>query len=146
MGESNKTDSLYQLIDEIFQINGKLLAEGDRLCAGKELTGARWQVLAALELEERPLTVAQIARRMGLQRQSVQRLADIMVKQNILTYLPNPEHKRAKLVALTESGKNILEHLDNSKGQWADGIVDGFSAAELEQVIDVLQRMREKLS
>jgi DNA-binding MarR family transcriptional regulator len=145
MGESQKTDDLYRLIDEIFQNNGKLLAEGDRLCAGKELTGARWQVLGALQLEDRPLTVAQIARRMGLQRQSVQRLADIMVKQNILAYLPNPEHKRAKLVELTDAGRDILDHLCDSKCQWAEGIVSDFSRAELQQTIDVLQRLREKL-
>ena len=49
---------------------------GNRLGAGAGLTSARWQVLAALALAGRPLTVAQIARTMGLSRQSVQRLVD----------------------------------------------------------------------
>ena len=145
MGKTAKCDELYQLIGEIFQINGKLLANGDRLSAQYDLTGARWQVLGALKMENCPLTVAQIARRMGLQRQSVQRLVDIMVKQKILTYIPNPEHKRAKLVDLTKHGSKVCEKLGETKQCWADEIVKGFTHEELEQTIRVLQKLGDRL-
>lgn len=145
MGKTATCDELYQLIGEIFQANGKLLANGDQLSAQHGLTGARWQVLGALKLEERPLTVAQIARRMGLQRQSVQRLVDIMIKQGILTPLPNPEHKRAKLVELTQRGKQVCEQLTETKQCWATEIVQAFSREELEHAIQVLQKLGERL-
>ncbi len=145
MGKTTKCDDLYQLIGEIFQANGKLLASGDRLSAQHGLTGARWQVLGALNVENQPLTVAQIARRMGLQRQSVQRLVDIMVKQGILICLPNPEHKRARLVDLTKYGKKVCEQLAVTKGCWADDIVKSFSQDELQAAIQVLRKLGEEL-
>src|SRR5262249_55389630 len=60
-----------EVILNTFRVNGLLLAAGDELTAAAGLTAARWQVLGALALAERPLTVPQIARRMGLTRQSV---------------------------------------------------------------------------
>jgi DNA-binding MarR family transcriptional regulator len=145
MGDTAKCDDLYRLIEEIFQTNGKLLAHGDRLTAQHGLTGARWQVLGALQLESKPLTVAQIARRMGLQRQSVQRLVDIMVKQGLLTTLPNPEHKRAKLVDFTPQGNKVREQLFETKRCWAEGITESFSQSELKQAIQLLQKLGDKL-
>jgi DNA-binding MarR family transcriptional regulator len=48
-----------------------MLEAGDVLSAGEGLTSARWQVLGAIVLADRPPTVPQIARRMGLTRQGV---------------------------------------------------------------------------
>ncbi len=145
MGYPNKRDALSALIDELFQVNGRVLAEGDKLSAEHGLTAARWQVLGALFLEQRPLTVAQIARRMGLQRQSVQRIADILVDQEILTYCPNPEHKRAKLVDFTPRGQVTVEEMERLHHRWADSIIPDFSQEELELAVAVLQKLRGKL-
>lgn len=145
MGHSEKREALNNLIDEIFQANGQLLAEGDRLSAEYGLTGARWQVMGALHLEQRPLTVAQIARRMGLQRQSVQRITDILVKQGLLAYHPNPEHKRAKLVDFTDEGSKTLQQMDAMQYEHAMGITPEFSLEELQRTADVLRRLRLKL-
>jgi len=61
-----------EVVLETFHVNGLLLAAGSRLAARERLTAARWQVLGAVVLAGRPLTVPQIARRMGLTRQAVQ--------------------------------------------------------------------------
>jgi len=145
MGHHDKREALNNLIDEVFQTNGLLLAEGDRLSAEQGLTGARWQVLAALHLEQKPLTVAQIARRMGLQRQSVQRLADILVDQGILAYQPNPEHKRAKLVAFTSKGNATYQRMDELQYEHAQGITPAFTLEELQQAAEILNRLRQTL-
>src|SRR5271170_4594915 len=83
-----------ELILEIFRFNGRLLAAGDRLAKPLGLTSARWQVLGAIE--EGPLPVAQIARNMGLARQNVQRLADVLQEEGFVQYNPNPDHQRAR--------------------------------------------------
>jgi DNA-binding MarR family transcriptional regulator len=141
----NKHEVLKALIVEVFQTNGQLLAVGDRLSAEAGLTGARWQVIGALNLEQRALTVAQIARRMGLQRQSVQRLTDILVRQGLLVYLPNPEHKRAKLVDFTPEGREIYARMETIHRAWSDSITDDFTPEELQQAVALLHRLREKL-
>lgn len=146
MARHAKRELLNELIEELFRSNGTILAEADRLSAGHGLTGARWQVLGALQLEQRALTVAQIARRMGLQRQSVQRLADILVSQGLLAYHPNPEHKRAKLVDFSARGREVFAQMETIQQRWADGITGHFSREELLQARAVLQRLREVLT
>lgn len=143
MDSESKRETLNALIDELFQLNGRVLAKGDELSATFGLTGARWQVLGALHLEARPLTVAQIARRMGLQRQSVQRLSDILVEQGVLGYHNNPDHKRAKLVDFTERGRAIFAEMDTIQCEWADTVTTEFSTEELEEAARVLRKLKD---
>lgn len=145
MAITDEGKALNALIDELFQLNGQLLAEADKLSAPHGLTGARWQVLGALKLEARPLTVAQIARRMGLQRQSVQRLSDILVEQGILAYHSNPDHKRAKLVDLTPKGCEIFNQASTSQIVWANAITTDFTTDELMTATDVLRKLKARL-
>jgi DNA-binding MarR family transcriptional regulator len=70
---------LTELMLEVFRLNGRLLTAGDRLARPFGQTSARWQILGALEAE--PRTVSDIARIMGLTRQSVQRTADRLQRQ-----------------------------------------------------------------
>ena len=64
------------LVLATFRANGALIAAGDMLTAPFGLSSARWQVLGAVALAGQALTVPQVARNMGLTRQSVQRLVD----------------------------------------------------------------------
>ena len=54
-----------ELILAVFRANGLLITSGDQLSAGEDLTSARWQVLGAIAIADRPLTVPQIARRLA---------------------------------------------------------------------------------
>ena len=67
-------EALTLIILETFRLNGALLEAGNQLTKPFELTSARWQVMGPVS--EQPLTVAQIARRMGLARQGVQRIVN----------------------------------------------------------------------
>jgi hypothetical protein len=64
-----------------FRLNGQFLALAEELARPAGLTVAWWQVLGAVLGE--PLPVAGIAREMGLARQSVQRVADILVERDL---------------------------------------------------------------
>jgi len=127
------------LLLEVFRLNGRLLAAGDGLTADLGLTSARWQVLGAIEAE--PASVAQIARAMGLARQSVQRLADLLAAEGVVSYRDNPEHKRAKLVELTAEGRRRLDKLNRRQAAWANAVARGVPAAELKSAQRVLQTL-----
>ena len=136
---------LTDLILEVFRLNGQLLAQGDHLTAQLGLTSARWQVLGALALESRALTVAQIARKMGLKRQSVQRLVDILVTQGVLLLRENPEHKRAKLVELTSTGRELYQQLEQIQIQWVNDLAQGIELEALNYSIALLRQLRQRL-
>ena len=64
---------LSELVVQIFRANGALTAWGDRFAAESGLTTARWQVLGAISMAKEPSTSPQIAERMGITRQGVQK-------------------------------------------------------------------------
>jgi DNA-binding MarR family transcriptional regulator len=92
-----------------FKLNGQFLALAEELARPAGLTAAWWQVLGAVLGE--PLTVAGIAREMGITRQSVQRIADILAERGLAEYLPNPAHRRAKLLTPTGDGRAAIARI-----------------------------------
>jgi DNA-binding MarR family transcriptional regulator len=130
---------LTELILETFRLNGALLSRGDGLVEDIGLTSARWQLLGAVALEGRPLSVAQIARRMGLSRQAVQRVANDLHAAGLTAYRGNPDHKRAKLVALTKQGEMAYARADARQSVWVNGIGKGLDPA---RVVDALRLLR----
>jgi DNA-binding MarR family transcriptional regulator len=104
----------------VFRLNGRLLDIADRITEGTRLSAARWQVLGAVL--PGPLTVASVARSMGLTRQSVQRLADVLVDEGLCEYRENPAHRRAKLLAPTARGWEVIESIHPIQVAWADRV------------------------
>jgi DNA-binding MarR family transcriptional regulator len=130
---------------EVFRLNGALIAAGDSLVAPLGLTSARWQVMGAVAEAGGGLPVAGIARNMGLVRQSVQRIADELADEGILRFAPNPHHRRAKLVQLTERGAGLFEEASARWMVLADALVAALGAAEIERSAALLRAFREQL-
>lgn len=137
---------LTQLILETFRLNGALLAAGDELVRDLGLTSARWQVLGALWLEGRPLTVAQIGRRMGVSRQAVQRLVNELVREDVLAFEENPDHKRSRLVTLTRDGRNAYAKADARQIDWVNALGSGLKAKNVAAAVTVLKMINGRLA
>src|SRR5262245_25490474 len=107
MHRSPSSQAFTELILEVFPLTGRSLSAVIALTRPTGQTRARWQVLGALD--ENALPVAEIGRRMGLTRQSVQRTTDLLEADGLLSYTDNPAHQRAKLATLTAQGRATLE-------------------------------------
>lgn len=136
-------NSLSWLVVQVMQLNGLLTAAGDALAAPAGQTSARWQVLATVE--DAPLSVAQIARAMNLTRQSVQRVADLLVEEGLSVYESNPAHARAKLVRLTAKGRKALQTIQAEQKVWANALADGMNEAQLRAASTVLAQLQQAL-
>lgn len=106
---NSKGEALTDLILTMFRATNLTLLWGDRLVAPFGLTSARWQILRAIALSERPQPVAWIARDLGANRQNVQRIVNDLHQDGIVLYEPNPHHKRAHLVVLTNKGRRAYD-------------------------------------
>lgn len=131
------------LVIELFRLNGAMVAVGDDMTRDLGMTAARWQVLGAIGGE--PKTVAGAARQMGLTRQNVQRIADWLVESGIAEFVDNPNHRRAKLVALTKEGAALRQQLGRRQARWANASGAHFTADELRGATDVLKRLKRAL-
>ncbi len=145
MSRSREGEALTQLILETFRLNGELLDAGNTLTAPHGLTSARWQVLGAIDLAGQPLTVSQIARRMGLARQGVQRIINELEKLGIVTASPNQDHKRAPLFSISPSGASIMTEIDEAQTQWVNQLAAGLDEPSILHALKLLQTMRERL-
>jgi DNA-binding MarR family transcriptional regulator len=135
--------ALTALFLEVFRLNGRLLAAGDRLTRPVRQSSARWQVLGAIH--HAPLTVSQIARAMGLARQSVQRTADRLKAERLVSYADNPAHRRAKLVRLTTEGRSVLDWITERQVAWVNRLVAGISETDLTDGLELLRVVRKRL-
>ena len=134
-----------EVILSIFRANGLLLASGDVLSAGEGLTSARWQVMGAIDLADRPLTVPQIARRMGITRQSVHATVNRLVTDGLVELAANADHRRSQLVRLTKLGQRRYAVLDRRQAEWVDRLVHGIGPAELDTTARVLAELSARL-
>ena len=144
-GHTSAGQTLTGLILAIFRLNGRLLMAGDRLVGGLDLTSARWQVLGAIALAERPQPVAWLARNMGLNRQGVQRSVNEMRDDGLIELHPNPHHRRAHLVVLTKRGKDAFEAATKFQVPWVNGLADGISLKDLATTQRVVAALCERL-
>jgi DNA-binding MarR family transcriptional regulator len=144
-GRTPTGDAATEVILSIFRANGLLLASGDLLSAGEGLTSARWQVMGAIALAEHPLTVPQIARRMGITRQSVHATVKRLVADGLLELAPNADHRRSQLVRLTELGRRRYAALDRRQAEWVNGLARGIGRSELETAARVLAELSARL-
>jgi DNA-binding MarR family transcriptional regulator len=145
VGRTTEGQLATEVILAIFRANGLLLAAGDELTATAGLTAARWQVLGALALAERPLTVPQIARRMGLTRQSVHATVGRLVAAGHLELVPNADHRRSQLVAMTPAGQEAYQRLDRRQAVWVSELAAGLERHELESTVRVLETICRRL-
>jgi DNA-binding MarR family transcriptional regulator len=134
-----------EVILSIFRANGLLIAGGDLLGASEGLTSARWQVMGAIALADRPLTVPQIARRMGLTRQSVHATVNRLVADGLLELAANADHRRSQLVRLTELGERRYAALDGRQAEWVNRLAHGIGRSELEATARVLDELSSRL-
>ncbi|GAA3266836.1 MarR family winged helix-turn-helix transcriptional regulator [Sphingomonas yabuuchiae] len=125
----------------VFETNGRLVDAGNELVRAAGLTTAWWQVLGALGYSSQPLPVSHIARNMGLTRQAVQRVVDLLVGHGLVTMEANPHHQRAKLIVLTLAGREALTGAEQAVVPLDAAILDRVGSDRLAVAIAVLREM-----
>jgi len=144
-GHTKSGAAFTDLVLETFRLNARLLAAGDQLTKGLGITSARWQVMAMLRKASAPVTVATIARQMGLQRQSVQRTVDLLVEARLADFVDNPRHRRAKLAVLTARGRHTLRRSHPLQVEWANRTAKGIGVEEFDLSTALMRELRRRL-
>jgi DNA-binding MarR family transcriptional regulator len=146
--QANLTEAAKHFTDlvlETFRLNGRLIFVGDRLTKSLGLSTARWQILGAIALAHGPLTVAEIARSMGLKRQSVQRTVDVLAGDGLVKTADNPNHRRAKLVLFSAKGAAVYAKVNAIQVNWANQISTAVLAKDLHNAVLTLRALRRRL-
>lgn len=127
----------------MIQLEAHFSRAGDAIAASGEQTLARW--LSLEMVADGPATVAQIARKLGLTRQSVQRVADLLEGDGLTEYEDNPAHQRSKLVRITSRGRRTLSAIQIAQRAWADEVGRDVGEADLNELSRIVARLTRAL-
>ena len=133
------------LVLDVFRLSNRMLAAGDRLVADLGPTSARWQTLGTIVAADRPQPVAWLARDMGGNRQNVQRIVHDLEREGFVEFQPNPHHRRAQLVVLTDNGKQAFDAAMRLQARWANQLTQGLRVEDIETTRSVIAALRKRL-
>jgi DNA-binding MarR family transcriptional regulator len=102
-------DEISDLIAEIHEAAGALRMSGAEIAKAEGVTLTQWHVLDAIA--DPTFTVARVARRIGLSRQAVQKVANELESGGLITFVPNPDHKTSPLIRITSTGHATQERV-----------------------------------
>lgn len=97
------------IVADVYELAGRFRDYGETIARTVGQTQARWQVMSAAS--GRPQTVPQIARVLGVTRQNVQRIADLLVAEGAAQYQDNPDHRGSPHLTLSRRGGAFLDQL-----------------------------------
>jgi|SRR5512132_1379430 DNA-binding MarR family transcriptional regulator len=136
-------DAFTTLLGQVIGLTRRFTTIGEGLAKPAGQTLARWLVLESIQ--DKPATVAQIARSLHLVRQGVQRLADLLVRDGLAAYEDNPAHRRAKLLRIAPKGRTALRTIQTAQAAWADALGAEIGQADLQQASIVLDQVLQAL-
>ncbi|MEU3027666.1 MarR family winged helix-turn-helix transcriptional regulator [Streptomyces incarnatus] len=135
-------DELALLVADVYEAAGALRRAGEALAAAEGQTQARWQLMSAVS--DQPLPVARAARRLGVARQGVQRIANELVRDGLAEYRDNPDHLTSPLLALTAVGHRTLGAITGRAATAHQVMAEGIAASDLAAAREVLRRLTRR--
>ena len=142
-GHSARGKLFTDFVFQFFEVYGLLYEQGEKIAGSESQAPSEWQVLGAIE--QAPLTMSQIGRRMGMTRQGVRRIANKLLTQGLIHNVPNQDHQTAALLELTDLGRAKLENMNSKQVGWANQVGQAFSQEALETTIQFMAKMIQVL-
>jgi len=127
------------ILADIFELAGRFRAAGEEIAARVGQTQARWQVMSAASVG--PLTVPQVARRLGVTRQNVQRIANQLVNEGWATFEDNPDHRGSPHLTLNGRGQAALAQLTEAALASHVELARRLGGTDLEELHQALRRL-----
>jgi DNA-binding MarR family transcriptional regulator len=112
MNDDERNLEIQRLAADLFEVSGAMRRDGEAIARRIGQTQARWQVMWIAA--GGTFTVPTIARRLGVTRQNVQRIANDLVSNRLATFETNPDHRRSQILRLTPHGREILDQINHA--------------------------------
>jgi DNA-binding MarR family transcriptional regulator len=131
------------IIADIYELAGRFREYGETIAQTIGQTQARWQVMSAASADSH--TVPQIARVLGVTRQNVQRIADLLVAEGSAEYRDNPDHRASPHLVLTKRGRAAFEQLMKAASGYLARLARKLSSSDVVSLQRGLRRLLEAL-
>lgn len=133
------------LILEVLGAFFDLRAAGQRYGLVTEHGGGSWGLLRMLRAEG-PLTVSDVARMRSVSRQYIQKLANELIAEGLVTMKDNPSHRQSKFMVLTKRGERRLTELTQRLKNVTRELAPVFSVRDLRVSVGTVATLRKHLA
>jgi DNA-binding MarR family transcriptional regulator len=122
-----------------------LLQKVEGGCCG--VTLAQCYMLAEVANSEggRPLGVGQLAQVLGVDLSTASRVADGLVRQQLLRRAPSKDDRRRAVLSLTREGRRLVDAIDHGMDEYAARVLSAVPASRRKGLLESLELLVEAL-
>ncbi len=118
------------------QLNGKS-------CSNVSL--AQCHTILELGEQGRP-TIGQLAKSMGLDKSTLSRTIDSLVKKGLVDRVPNPSDRRYTLINLTKGGESTCKQINSTNDAYFERIFKAIPKGEHDKIIQSFELLVEAMN
>ena len=122
------------------------LIEGEvraRLREAFATTLPRFDLLAQLDRAADGLTMGELSSRLMVSNGNVTGLTDALVREGLVSRLPDPGDRRSLRIRLTPEGKRAFDAMTPTHEQWIDQMMAGLTRAEMAHLLELLGKLKQ---
>ena len=108
-----------------------------------DTTLPRFDLLAQLERVPDGLTMGQLSQRMMVSGGNVSGIASQLVKEGLIDRNPVPDNRRTFIVKLTPKGRRSFRKMAEQHEHWVISMLGHLKSDEVDQLMDLLQRVKQ---
>ncbi len=136
---------LDQVFAETVALFQSLRSVAAKIHAYGDLSSEAWTILQGID-RDGARTVADLADDCGVTSSQAQKLVKSLEKEGAVERLDNPESRRAKLVELTEAGRELTRAMDRREVELLSKLPLTASEADLRAAAEALASVRTAMS
>lgn len=135
------------LVTGIIQLANLLIRRLGPVFEKAKITPQQWSVLSALSMEETPVTLVALSRRLGVTKQNMTGMMSRLEQLGLAERNDDPQDLRSSRVQLTRRGRGLVEKLRPAYEEWIKSVGgDALSERELQTLMRTVERLIEALS
>jgi len=122
-----------------------LLQKTEGGCCGVTLAQCHMLVETAKGEAGRPLGVGHLAQALGVDLSTASRVADGLVRQELLERAPSKVDRRRAVLSLTAQGRRLVDAINRAMDDYAARVLSALPSPRREQVLESLELLVEAM-
>lgn len=102
----------------------------------------RFDLLAQLDRAPDGLTMGELSSRLMVSNGNVTGLAEALVREGLVSRVPEPEDRRSLRIRLTDTGKRAFDAITPIHERWIDQMMAGLTRAEMMNLLALLGKLK----
>lgn len=122
-----------------------LLEKSEGGCCGVTLAQCHMLVETAKAQASHPLGVGDVAQALGVDLSTASRVADGLVRQQLLRRAPSEVDRRRAVLTLTPSGRRLVEEINGGMNDYASQVLAALPPSRLKEVLRSLELLADAM-